>query len=72
MRDDHFDFIKGFSGVDLLQVEAISGIVGHATGALMKGMIEAGLSEEAAHRVIRTAIVEMLRVALTMPLPKQQ
>jgi hypothetical protein len=60
-----FDFIKGFAGVDLLMVEAIGKVVGRAVGVAFEGMIEVGVSEQNAHRIIRSVVAELSRSLLT-------
>jgi hypothetical protein len=48
-----FDFFKAFSGVDLIQVDFIAKLVGHAEAALYQGMTEAGLSDQTALTILR-------------------
>lgn len=59
-----FDFIKGLVGVDILQAEAISEVVGRVIASLFKGMVEAGMSEASAHRVVRGAFAELAKATL--------
>lgn len=56
---DDFDFIKAFADVDILQVEAVGEVIGRASGALFRGMINAGLSHEEAFQVIKIAVHEL-------------
>lgn len=56
---DDFDFVKGFADVDLLQVEAVGHVVGRVIGVLFNGMVEAGMSEENAHAIIRNAMAAL-------------
>jgi hypothetical protein len=58
-----FDFIKAFADVNLLEVEA----VGKVVGVVFEGMIEVGVSEQNAHRIIRGAVAELLRSTLSKP-----
>jgi hypothetical protein len=62
---DHFDFIKGFAGVDILQAEAIAEVIGRVIAALFKGIVAANVSEDDAHRIISSAFAAMARA--TMP-----
>ena len=64
---ESFDFIKGFVGVDVLQVEAVSEVVGHCVAALFKGMTESGLSEENAHKIINDTIKVILNTGRNVP-----
>lgn len=56
---DEFDFIKGFADVDLLAVEAVGKVVGRTVGVLFNGMVEVGVSEENAHKIIRCGMAEL-------------
>lgn len=56
---DDFDFIKAFADVDILQVEAVGEVIGRASGALFRGMINAGLSHEEAFQVIKITLHEL-------------
>jgi hypothetical protein len=62
-----FDFIKAFADVNLLEVEAVGKVVGRVVGVLFEGMIEVGVSEQNAHRIIRGAVAELLRSTLSKP-----
>jgi hypothetical protein len=69
MSEDEFDFVKGFADANLLEVEAVGRVIGAATTALFKGMVAAGLSEEDAHRIVRSAFAELVRAALRIESP---
>lgn len=56
---DEFDFIKGFAGVDVLQAEAVAAVIGRVATELFKGMVESGLPENDAHKIIRGALAAM-------------
>jgi hypothetical protein len=56
-----FDFIKAFADVNILEVEAVGKVVGHVVGVMFEGMIEAGVSEQNAHRIIRGVVAELFR-----------
>jgi hypothetical protein len=62
-----FDFIKAFADVNLLEVEAVGKVVGRVVGVVFEGMIEVGVSEQNAHRIIRGAVAELLRSTLSKP-----
>lgn len=64
---NEFDFIKEFGGADPLRVEAVGMLIGHAVAALFKGMVEAGMSEANAHKVIRSAMDSMMRNMFPVP-----
>lgn len=64
---DEFDFIKAFTDVDLLQVEAVGKVVGRTIGVLFKGMVEVGVSEEDAHRIIQRGMRELFMAMLPRP-----
>jgi hypothetical protein len=49
---DDFDFIKAFAGVDVLQVEAVGEVVGRVMAKIFVGMVDAGLSEQNATKII--------------------
>jgi hypothetical protein len=49
---DDFDFIKAFADVEILQVEAVGQVVGRVMGKIYLGMIDAGLSEQTATKII--------------------
>jgi hypothetical protein len=59
-----FDFIKGFAGVDILEAEAVSEVIGRVVAQLFKGMVAAGMSEPDAHRVIRGAFSELAKATM--------
>jgi hypothetical protein len=60
---EDFDFIKGFADVDILTAEAVAKVIGHVIGSLVIGMVEAGLSEEAASQIINNAVAVMFTTA---------
>jgi hypothetical protein len=62
-----FDFIKAFADVNILEVEAVGKVVGRVVGVMFEGMIEVGVSEQNAHRIIRGAVAELLRSTLSKP-----
>jgi hypothetical protein len=62
-----FDFIKAFADVNILEVEAVGKVIGRVVGVLFEGMIEVGVSEQNAHRIIRGAVAELLRSTLSKP-----
>jgi hypothetical protein len=62
-----FDFIKAFADVNILEVEAVGKVVGRVVGVVFEGMIEVGVSEQNAHRIIRGAVAELLRSTLSKP-----
>lgn len=49
---DEFDFVKAFSGVDMLQAGAIAKIVGRIEGELYLGLIDVGLEPDLAIRIM--------------------
>ena len=53
------------TGVDLLQAESVSHIVGKVIGALYQGMIEAGMQPEAALRVINDGFAMLIQAAVS-------
>lgn len=56
-----FDFIKAFAGVDLLAVEAVGTVIGRVEGAIFKGLVEKGVSEDDAHKILRAAHAEFFK-----------
>jgi hypothetical protein len=65
---DPDEFAGMFAGVDMLQAEAIGKVMGHVYGAMMQGMIDAGLEERNArlimadiHRVFFHELMRMPR-----------
>jgi hypothetical protein len=59
-----FDYFKAFVGIDLLTVSAIGEVIGRMEAAIFKGMIDGGLSETNARRIIHAAHTELFRAAL--------
>jgi hypothetical protein len=58
---DDFDFIKAFAGVDVLQVEAVGEVVGRVMAKIFVGMVDAGLSHDDAHLILRNGMIELFR-----------
>lgn len=59
-----FDFIAAFMGFDILKAEAISEIVGRCIGKARIAMVEAGLTAEAADRLVGIVVHEGVKAAL--------
>jgi hypothetical protein len=58
------DFLNALAGVDILEAEAVSEVIGRVVAQLFKGMVAAGMSEPDAHRVIRGAFAELAKATL--------
>lgn len=68
---EDFDFIKAFTDVDILAVEAIAKIVGRVEAVIFKEMMSEGLTEGQAIRIIKVTIHSAISASLSSVAPSR-